>query len=63
MVGFLGFGKIAKAPALVLKSLGFQVSLWVRIPRHEPNVWIYHGVDQLESHSFARPTSPSACCR
>ena len=32
-VGFLGFGMMAKAPALVLKSLGFPVSAWVRSPR------------------------------
>ena len=32
-VGFLGYGMMAKAPALVLKSLGFQVSAWVRSPR------------------------------
>ena len=32
-VGFLGFGMMAKAPALVLQSLGFKVSAWVRNPR------------------------------
>ena len=32
-IGFLGFGLMAKAPALVLKSLGFPVSAWVRSPR------------------------------
>src|ERR1700682_832826 len=32
-IGFLGFGMMAKAPALVLQSLGFQVSAWVRSPR------------------------------
>src|ERR1700724_367232 len=32
-VGFLGFGMMAKAPALVLQSLGFKVSAWVRSPR------------------------------
>ena len=32
-VGFLGYGMMAKAPALVLKSLGFQVSAWVRSPQ------------------------------
>jgi len=47
-VGFLGFGKMAKAPALVLKSLGFPVSAWVRNPRDEPDVAVYHGQDQLE---------------
>ena len=32
-IGFLGLGLMAKAPALVLKSLGFPVSAWVRSPR------------------------------
>ena len=47
-VGFLGYGMMAKAPALVLKSLGFKVSAWVRHPRDEDDVPIYHGPDQLE---------------
>jgi glyoxylate/hydroxypyruvate reductase A len=47
-VGFLGYGMMAKAPALVLKSLGFEVSAWVRNPRAEGDVPIYHGRDQLE---------------
>src|SRR6201986_1752397 len=47
-VGFLGFGSMARAPALVLKSLGFNVSAWVRHPRDESDVPIYHGPDQLE---------------
>jgi glyoxylate/hydroxypyruvate reductase len=46
-VGFLGFGMMAKAPALVLQSLGFKVLAWVRNPRHESDVPIYHGPDQL----------------
>ena len=53
-VGFLGFGKMAKAPALVLKSLGFKVSAWVRHPRDEGDVPIYHGAGQLEP--FLRQT-------
>ena len=61
-VGFLGFGKMAKAPAMVLKSLGFQVSAWVRNPRHEPDVRLIMALISW-SHSFTRPTSPSACCR
>ncbi len=32
-IGFLGYGMMAKAPALVLKSLGFPVQAWVRSPR------------------------------
>jgi len=58
-VGFLGFGMMAKAPALVLKSLGFQVSAWVRNPREEPDVPIYHGPDQLEA--FLRQTDIAVC--
>ena len=47
-VGFLGFGMMAKAPALVLKSLGFNVSAWVRSPRAQEEVPIFHGAGQLE---------------
>src|ERR1700756_5074519 len=42
-VGFLGFGMMAKAPALVLQSLGFKGSAWVRNPRNEADVPIWHG--------------------
>jgi glyoxylate/hydroxypyruvate reductase A len=58
-VGFLGFGMMAKAPALVLKSLGFKVSAWVRNPRHESDVPIYHGPDQLEA--FLQQTDIAVC--
>src|SRR5215470_14835476 len=34
-VGFLGLGLMATAPALVLKSLGFKISAWVRHKRNE----------------------------
>jgi glyoxylate/hydroxypyruvate reductase A len=47
-VGFLGYGMMAQAPAQVLQSLGFKVSAWVRNPREEADVSIYHGPDQLE---------------
>src|SRR5580658_1219695 len=48
-VGFLGLGLMATAPALVLKSLGFQVSAWVRSARQdEQGIRIFHGPDQLE---------------
>ena len=46
-IGFLGFGLMAKAPALVLKSLGFPVSAWVRSPRSGEEVPIFHGPEQL----------------
>src|SRR5437660_7105254 len=45
-VGFLGYGMMAKAPALVLRSLGFPVSAWVRTPREAAEVPIFHGHDQ-----------------
>jgi hypothetical protein len=47
-IGFLGYGMMAKAPALVLQSLGFPVSAWVRSPREAAEVPIFHGPDQLE---------------
>jgi glyoxylate/hydroxypyruvate reductase A len=58
-VGFLGFGMMARAPALVLKSLGFKVSAWVRNPRTEGDVPTYHGPDQLEP--FLRQTDIAVC--
>lgn len=47
-VGFLGYGLMAKAPALVLKSLGFPVSAWVRSPRAAEEIPIFHGPGQLQ---------------
>src|SRR6476619_3382489 len=58
-IGFLGFGMMAKAPALVLKSLGFKISAWVRHKRDEGDVPIYHGPDQLEP--FLRQTDIAVC--
>src|SRR3984893_12072439 len=58
-VGFLGFGMMAKAPALVLKSLGFRVSAWVRSPRGAAEVPIFHGPDQLER--FLNQTDIAVC--
>src|SRR3974390_619303 len=58
-VGFLGFGMMAKAPALVLKSLGFKVSAWVRRKRDAGDVSIYHGPDQLEP--FLQQTDIAVC--
>jgi len=58
-VGFLGFGMMAKAPALILKSLGFAVSAWVRSPRHGAEVPIFHGADQLEP--FLNQTDIAVC--
>src|SRR5271163_1427969 len=58
-VGFLGLGLMAKAPALVLKSLGFPVSAWVRSPRETEEVPIFHGSDQLEL--FLNQTDIAVC--
>ena len=58
-VGFLGFGMMAKAPALVLQSLGFKVSAWVRSPRQTAEVPLFHGRDQLER--FLAQTDIAVC--
>jgi glyoxylate/hydroxypyruvate reductase A len=58
-VGFLGYGMMAKAPALVLKSLGFPVSAWVRSLREKEEVPIFHGRDQLEP--FLNQTDIAVC--
>ena len=58
-VGFLGYGMMAKAPALVLKSLGFPVSAWVRSPRENEEVPTFHGRGQLEP--FLTQTDIAVC--
>ena len=58
-IGFLGYGLMAKAPALVLKSLGFPVSAWVRSPRTSEEVPIFHGPGQLET--FLNQTDIAVC--
>ena len=58
-VGFLGFGMMATAPALVLQSLGFKVSAWVRSPRPAAEVPLYHGRDQLAA--FLGQTDIAVC--
>lgn len=58
-IGFLGYGMMAKAPALVLKSLEFDVKAWVRRPRENEEVPIFHGDDQLES--FLSQTDIAVC--
>ena len=58
-IGFLGYGMMAKAPALVLKSLGFPVQAWVRNPREGAEIPIFHGQDQLEP--FLRQTDIAVC--
>jgi glyoxylate/hydroxypyruvate reductase A len=58
-VGFLGYGMMAKAPALVLKSLGFEVSAWVRSPRAAAEIPLFHGPGQLER--FLNQTDIAVC--
>src|SRR5499433_2835896 len=58
-VGFLGFGMMAKAPALILQSLGFKVSAWVRSPRPAAEVPLFHGRDQLAA--FLGQTDIAVC--
>lgn len=58
-IGFLGYGIMAKAPALVLKSLGFPVSAWVRSPKPGAEVPIFHGMDQLQP--FLEQTDIAVC--
>ena len=58
-IGFLGLGLMAKAPALVLKSLGFPVSAWVRSPRADEEIPIFHGADQFER--FMNQTDIAVC--
>src|SRR5258708_36767154 len=58
-VGFLGFGMMAKAPALILKPLGFNLSAWVRSPRPVAEVPFFHGRDQLAS--FLGQTDIAVC--
>jgi len=58
-VGFLGYGMMAKPPALVLRSLDFPVKAWVRTPREKSEVPIFHGRDQLEP--FLSQTDIAVC--
>jgi glyoxylate/hydroxypyruvate reductase A len=58
-IGFLGYGMMAKAPALILKQLGFPVSAWVRTPKENPEIPIYFGDDQLEP--FLNQTDIAVC--
>jgi len=58
-IGFLGLGLMARAPALVLKSLGFPVSAWVRSPRADEEIPIFHGADQFER--FMKQTDIAVC--
>lgn len=58
-IGFLGYGVMAKPPALVLKSLGFPVSAWVRSPKPDTEIDIFHGDDQFDD--FLAQTDIAVC--
>lgn len=58
-IGFLGFGLMSKAPALVLKSLGFPVSAWVRRPRADAEIPLFCGPDRFDA--FMRQTDIAVC--
>lgn len=58
-IGFLGFGMMAKAPALALRSLGFPVSAWIRNPRQDAEIPVFHGQDQFDA--FMRQTDIAVC--
>lgn len=58
-IGFLGYGLMARAPAQVLKALEFRVSAWVRTPKEDAEVPIFHGPDQLEA--FLGQTDIAVC--
>src|ERR1043166_5830329 len=58
-IRFLGLGLMATAPALVLKQLGFPVSAWVRSPRPNAEIPVFHGPDQFEP--FMRQTDIAVC--
>jgi glyoxylate/hydroxypyruvate reductase len=58
-IGFLGLGMMATAPAMVLKSLGFPVSAWVRSPRPPADIPVFAGRDQLEP--FLKQTDIAVC--
>src|SRR5471030_2955396 len=50
---------MAKAPALILQSLGFKVSAWVRSARQAAEIPLFHGDDQLSA--FLGQTDIAVC--
>jgi glyoxylate/hydroxypyruvate reductase len=58
-IGFLGLGLMAKAPALILKQLGFPVAAWMRNPREEPEIPVFHGWEQFAP--FMAQTDIAVC--
>jgi glyoxylate/hydroxypyruvate reductase A len=61
-IDFLGFGLMAKAPALILKSLGFQCRPGYAT-RSQMLRFQFFMARNSSVHSCGRPTSPSAFCR
>ncbi len=58
-IGFLGFGLMAKAPALLLRTLGFPVSAWTRSPKPDAGIPVCHGPDQFDR--FMRHVDIAVC--
>ncbi|MDB5405381.1 MAG: glyoxylate/hydroxypyruvate reductase [Rhodospirillales bacterium] len=54
-VGIMGLGPLGLAAARTLRDYGFDVAGWVRRPREEPGIAIFHGPDQLAAF-LARST-------
>ena len=58
-IGFLGYGMMAKAPALILKQLGFPVTAWTRTPKPDAEIPVFHGPDQFQK--FLGQTDIAVC--
>jgi glyoxylate/hydroxypyruvate reductase A len=46
-VGIMGLGPLGLAAAKTLRDYGFDVAGWVRRPREEAGIAVFHGPDQL----------------
>jgi glyoxylate/hydroxypyruvate reductase A len=46
-VGFMGFGAMAKKPAIVLRDWGFRVAAWRKSRKTEPGIQFFRGMEQL----------------
>jgi glyoxylate/hydroxypyruvate reductase A len=46
-VGIMGLGPLGLAAGKALRDYGFDVAGWVRRPREEPGIAVFHGQDQL----------------
>jgi glyoxylate/hydroxypyruvate reductase A len=58
-IGFMGYGVMSKAPALVLKSLGFPVTAWTRTAKPDAEIPIFHGQKQFAD--FLGQTDIAVC--